>query len=174
MEDYLERWGLYKKDFAQSFDQLKLSKSVYDYLEKYIRAFPTPNGITFLGNPRITAQAMSRTVKEIYDQGKIRNRIRLIDVPTYLTQYGKSFQDTDREDALAGDLISSDIIIFQEIALTQWSSVQQAKLYTLLYERYSKGAPFFCTVSCTVEDLESHIGSSIFFRITDSSTFLEL
>ena len=172
MKSYLERWGLYEVDFNKSFDKLELSESIKSHLQKYIDSFPSPQGITFLGNPRITTQAMSRTVKEIYDRHKIRNRIRVVDVPTHLTNW--SNRDQDQEDALIRDVINSDIVIFQEIALTQWTNLQQAKLYTLLHERYSRGVPFFCTVSCDIDDLESYIGSSIFFRITDNSTFLEL
>ena len=72
------------------------------------------------------------------------------------------------------DLINSDLVILQELGLTKWNDMQKTKLYTLIYERYSRELPIFTTISCELNDLDIYIGSSNFFRIEDSCTFLEI
>lgn len=175
MIDHLKSWGLYPKDYSQTFKQLGLSNKILQFLTRYIKRFPISEGIVFQGNPKIAAKVAARTVRELLEGKKFKNRITVVDVPSYLIRSFNYIEDRiEMESRLSSDLLSSDLILFQEIALSQWNNEQQARLYTLIHERYSKGLPFFCTVSCSPADFERHVGGSNFFRIADGCTFLEL
>ncbi len=175
-KDYLKKWGFQKKDYSVPLTELGLTKPQRVHLESYAKAFPIAEGLVFQGPPKSVAKVSTRLIKDIYDAGNITDRITLIDVPTILLQFSSSsFEARENVEAgLLGDLHSSDLVIFQEIALAQWNEAQQARLYILLQQRYAKEKPFFCTVSCDEEAFEKHVGSSNFFRISDHCTFLEL
>ena len=175
-KDYLKRWGFQKKDWEKPLDTLGLSQAQLDHLMAYYKNFPEVDGLVFHGHPRTVAQVSTRLIKEIFSSDKVSNRITLIDVPSVLLQFSSSSFEarSTQETELLGDLNNSDLIVFQEIALAQWTEAQQARLYILLQQRYAKGLPFFCTVSCDEETFETHVGQSNFFRISDHCTFIEL
>ncbi len=175
-QNYLKLWGFQQKDYELNYKELKLSSAIIKHLEDYIANFPVSSGIVFQGNPKMATKAMAHTIKRIYDSGSFKNRVSIVDVPTYFTKVN-TLQYEERstvEARMAENVVNSDIVVFQEIGLTQWSPIQQTKLYTLLYERYSKELPIFCTVSCSAEALEDFIGKSNFFRLADACTFLDL
>ena len=175
-KDYLKLWGFQHKDYELNYGELKLSDAIIKHLEQYIKDFPVSAGIVFQGNPKLAAKTMAYTIKRIYDSGSFKNRVSIVDVPTYFTKVN-TLQYEERssvEARMAENVVNSDIVVFQEIGLTQWTPIQQTKLYTLLYERYSKDLPVFCTVSCSPDELEDFIGKSNFFRLADACTFLEL
>ena len=174
--NYLELWGLNEKDYAKNFTELGLSTSIIKFLTKYIDSFPTLGGVVFQSNPKVATRAMARTVMELYSSDKFKNRVSIIDVPSYLVRYN-SMDYSERataEGKMFENLVNSDLVVFQELGLTKWNSDQQTKLYTLLYERYSKKLPFFVTCGVPATELEINIGASNFFRVADECTFLEL
>ena len=146
-KDYLKLWGFQVQDYSQNFEELGLSSKVKSFLDNYIEKFPSEKGLVFKGHPRLATRVMSRVVKELYNLKKFRSRVVLIDIPTHLIRFRYvSIQEHSRRDSkLQDDLVNSDLVVFQEIGMSLWTSEQQAKLYTLIYERYSRHLPFFCT-----------------------------
>lgn len=176
MKDYLRLWGFYEKDYTKPLDKLNLSKGVLTFLRRYIEDFPSEEGIVFQGPPKLTARVMASTIKTLYDAKKFKNRVSVIDVPSFLLQFSSvSFEARAvYETKLLGDLNNSDLVVFQEIGLTEWTPAQCARLYILLQQRYSRRLPFFCTVSTSPGIFEQNVGSSNFFRVSDHCTFLEI
>ena len=175
-QKYLKLWGFKEADYEATYPQLGLSKKIIKYLEEYINHFPSTRGLAFIGNAKISTKTMGRTVKEIMDKGGFKNRVSIIDIPSYLTSFS-SVGNQERvrsEGKIKEDLINSDLVILQELGLTKWNDMQKTKLYTLIYERYSRDLPIFTTVSCELDNLEAFIGGSNLFRIEDSCSFLEL
>jgi hypothetical protein len=175
-QKYLKLWGLYEKDYESSFKDLELSPTIIDFLLEYINSFPGTGGIVFQGNPKLATKTMGRTVMELYKANRFKNRVSIVDIPSYLVRYGTmDFSERSMaEGKMFEDLVNSDLVVFQEMGLALWSTLQKTKLYTLLYERYSRKLPFFVTTSSGATELETHIGSSNFFRVADECTFLEL
>lgn len=175
-KDFLKLWGFYDKDLLSPLSKLNLTDPVLKHLESYISSFPVSGGLAFVGHPKTVARTMTRVVKDIYDLGSIHNRVTVIDVPSVLLQFtsGTFEARAEFETELLGNLNNSDIVVFQEVALTKWNDVQRARLYIMLQQRYAKGLPFFCTVSCDEETFEDHVGQSNFSRIADHCTFLEI
>ena len=175
-KNYLKLWGLYEKDYAKNFKDLGLTTAIIEFLTKYIDSFPDLGGIVFQSNPKLATRTMARTIMELYNSDKFKNRVSIIDIPSYLIRYGTmDFSErTVAEGKMFEDLVNSDLVAFQEMGLAQWNSVQQTKLYTLLYERYSRKLPFFVTTGTEPTQLENNIGASNFFRVADECTFLEL
>ena len=162
--------------YESTYQQLGLSPNIIKHIEKYITNFPSPRGLAFIGNAKVTTKTMGRTVKLLLDQGKFKNRGSIVDIPSYLLRINTlDFQERSSMEAkMEEDLVNSDLVILQEVGLTRWNDFQQTKLYTIIHERYSRERPVFVTVSCDVDDLEKSIGNSNFFRIEDSCDFLEL
>ena len=176
--DYLKEWGFLEMDWETPIEKLGLSGAQRVFIYDFIKTFPHPTsrGIVFQGHPKKAVQASTRIVAELYEQQKIKNRVKLIDIPSILLNFTKnSFESKDAQDSeLLGDLNNSDLIIFQEIALAQWTEAQQARLYIMLQQRYSRNLPFICTVNCDEETFEKNVGPSNFFRINDLCTFIEM
>ena len=174
-KNYLKLWGLHEKDYTKNFRDLGLSPSVIKFLTKYIGSFPDLGGIVFQSNPKLATRTMARTIMELHGSDKFKNRVSIVDIPSYLVRYGTmDFSERSvAEGKMFEDLVNSDLVVFQEMGLTQWNSAQQTKLYTLLYERYSRKLPFFVTTGISPAQLETNIGSSNFFRVADECTFLE-
>ena len=129
-----------------------------------------------MGNPKVITRTMARTCKEIFDKGSFKNRVCIIDVPSYLIGISSmDFGDRSREEAkINEDLMNSDLVIFQELGFTKWNEAQRTRLYTLIYKRYSNKLPMFITVNGTPELLEQNIGSSNFFRVADACQFIQI
>lgn len=174
--DYLKLWGFHEVDYNKNFNDLKISLKVKKFLKNYITEFPTEIGLVFKGHPRLTTKVMGRVIKELYDNKKFKSRVVLIDIPTHLIRFKfVSFQEhSRREIKLQEDLINSDLVVFQEIGMSPWTSEQQAKLYTLIYERYSRRLPFFCTSTTELGTFERNVGNSNFVRISDVCKFITL
>ena len=147
-----------------------------EYLDKFISSFPNDGSLCFLGNPKLVARTMAKTCKEIYDKGLFKNRVCIIDVPSYLIGISSmDFGDRSRQEAkINEDLLNSDLVIFQELGFTKWNEAQKTRLYTLIYTRYSNQLPMFVTVNGTPDQLEENIGSSLFFRVADACKFIQL
>ena len=176
IKKYLKLWGFKETDYESTYQQLGLSPNIIKHIEKYITNFPSPRGLAFIGNAKVTTKTMGRTVKLLLDQNKFKNRVSIVDIPSYLLRINTlDFQERSSMEAkMEEDLVNSDLVILQEVGLTRWNDFQQTKLYTIIHERYSRERPVFVTVSCDVDDLEKSIGNSNFFRIEDSCDFLEL
>lgn len=175
-KNFLKLWGFHEKDLLNPLSKLNLTDPVLRHLESYIVNFPASEGLAFVGHPKIVARTMARVVKDIYDRGSIHNRVTVIDVPSMLLQFTSSTFEAraESETELLGNLDNSDLVVFQEIALTKWNDIQRARLYIMLQRRYSKGLPFFCTVGCDEETFGDYVGQSNFFRISDHCMFIEL
>ena len=175
-KDYLKLWGFHENPKGTTLDTMKLSEAQVIHLKKFIEDFPKTKGLVFVGHPRLVNEVSTQVLSEIFKAGKIKNIITLIDIPSELLQFSKSsFENRDSQESdLLRDLNNSDLVILQEIALAQWTEAQQARLYIMLNQRYSKGLPIICTVSCDIETFESHVGLSNFYRISDQCTFIEL
>lgn len=175
-KDYLKLWGFKEKDYEKTFSDLQLSKGVEKYLNEYIDTFPNGGGLCFMGNPKVITRTMARTCKEIYDKGLFKNRVCLLDVPSYLIGINSmDFGDRSREEAKINEnLINSDLFILQELGFTKWNEAQRTRLYSLIYKRYSNHLPMIITVNGTPSSLEENIGSSNFFRVADACKFIQL
>jgi len=175
-KDFLKLWGLQKNDYGTPLEELNLSKPQLTHLKAYSDLFPESEGLVFQGHPKSVAKTSTRLIKDLFDMKKISNRVTIIDVPSVLLQFSTaSFEAKESaESNLISNLTNSDLVVFQEIALAQWTEAQQARLYILLQYRYAKEKPFFCTVSCDEDTFEKHVGQSNFFRISDHCTFIEL
>ncbi len=169
-------WGFKEIDYETTYQELGISVGVRKHLDKYISTFPTDSGLCFMGNPKSVTRTMARTCKEIYDKGLFKNRVCIIDVPSYLIGISSmDFKDRATKEAkINEDLINSDLVVFQELGFTKWNEAQRTRLYTLIYKRYSNQLPMFITVSCSPEVLETNIGSSNFFRVADACNFIQL
>ena len=86
-QKYLKLWGFKEADYEATYQQLGLSKKIIKYLEEYINHFPSTRGLAFIGNAKISTKTMGRTVKEIMDKGGFKNRVSIIDIPSYLTSF---------------------------------------------------------------------------------------
>ena len=176
IKKYLKLWGFKETDYESTYSQLGLSPTIIKHIEKYIDSFPTPRGLAFIGNAKVTTKTMGRTVEQLLRKGRFKNRVSIVDIPSYLLRINTlDFQERSSMEAkMEEDLVNSDLVILQEVGLTRWNEFQQTKLYTIIHERYSRELPIFVTVSCDIDDLEASIGNSNFFRIEDSCDFLEL
>ena len=125
-KDYLKLWGFKEKDYEKTFSDLQLSKGVEKYLNEYIDTFPNGGGLCFMGNPKVITRTMARTCKEIYDKGLFKNRVCLLDVPSYLIGINSmDFGDRSREEAKINEnLINSDLFILQELCFIPFCKAQ--------------------------------------------------
>jgi len=172
---YLQFWGFRIEDYRRSFNQLGLSNSQIKALEEYIASFPKSGGLVLIGSPKIAQKVSSRIIYELYNKKLFKNRVAIIDIPSFLvraTSFDKEI--TEAEGKMREDLANSDIVILQELDLSKWTSIQQTKLYTLIYGRYSKRLPMLFTATKPPGEIENNIGASTFFRIKDLCKFIDL
>ena len=123
-KNYLKLWGLYEKDYESSFTDLDLSISIIDFIKKYIVSFPNSGGIVFQGDPKLATKTMGRTIMELYQANQFKNRVSIIDVPSYLVRYstmGFSERST-AEGKMFEDLVNSDLVVFQEMGCCFYSA----------------------------------------------------
>jgi hypothetical protein len=176
MKDYLKLWGFREEHYSKKFKELNLKSSHIKYLNNYIDNVFPKRGLIFLGHPKVVLESVSVTVKMLYENNKFNNRVSIIDIPTYLTNYFSidSGERVGMENKVVEDLANSDLVVLQEMGLAKWTSNQQTRLYTLLNDRYTNGLPLFGTSSCTVGELEDRVGTPNFFRIADSCEVLNI
>lgn len=172
---YLHKWGFRVEDYRRSFKQLGISDSQVSFLEDFVASFPGSGGLALVGSPKLATQITARLVYVLYEKKKFRNRVTIVDVPSFLVK-ATSF---DREETLADykvyeKVANADLVVLQEIDLAQWTNIQQTKLYTLIYGRYSKRLPIIFTATNPPHIIEKRIGASTFFRIKDLCKFLDL
>ena len=174
-KSYLHKWGFRVEDYRRSFKQLQLSDLQVKTLEEYIASFPSSGGLVLVGSPKIAQAVSTRIVYELYELEKFKNRVTIIDVPSFLVRSNSfSTESTEVENKTREDITNADLVILQEVDLAQWTSIQQTKLYTLIYERYSKRQPMIFTATSTPSDIEKRVGMSTFYRIKDLCKFLAL
>ena len=93
---------------------------VEKYLQEYIDNFHNGGSLCFMGNPKIITRTMARTCKEIYDRGLFKNRVCLLDVPSYLIGINSlDFGDRSREEAKINEnLINSDLFLHTKLTIS--------------------------------------------------------
>ena len=79
-----------------------------------------------------------------------------------------------QENKLRENLLNSDITIFQEISIADWTVAQQARLYTIINARYQPRLPFIATCTEDEDLLEERIGSPNFYRLSDNGSIIDL
>jgi DNA replication protein DnaC len=177
-EKYLKQWGFHPKDFAKPLGKLGLSPAVLGWLKNYIEKFGdhTEEGIVLIGNPRITAQIVSRIVFDLAMKEKFKHQVTMLDIPTYIVRYPlfEQYEKAQKETHLFDLMALCDLVIFQEMGMNQLTPTQQTRLYTLIQARYSARKPFIVTAPCDVETLEMNLGQSIQYRIISPNTILEI
>ena len=177
-EQYLKRWGFHPKDFNKPLDELGLTGPVLQWLTKYEERFnqDTEEGIVLMGNPRITSQVTSRLVLDMVKRKAITKRVISVDIPTYLIRYQlyDISEKAQQEQKLFELMDLCDLVIYQEMGLTQLTPTQQSRLYTLIQARYAARKPFIVTTVCDAETLELNLGQSIYYRIVSPNQILEL
>jgi len=173
-EQYLKTWGFLPRYYLKEFPPLK--PKIKSFIDSYLDNFPTPGGdsILFIGGASIINHLIGRMVYLLtVEKNKVRHKITVLDIPKTLTYYVLNM-DIGSTFKMFTDLEGSDLIIFQEIGLNKWSQAQQARLYVLLNERYSKNKPFFCTSSLGLQELSDNIGLANYDRLADLCTTLDV
>ena len=68
---------------------------------------------------------------------------------------------------------NSDLVVFKELALEQWTSRQRTYLYTWLQDRFSQSIPSIFTSNKPDDEIEAMIGDANMAMITQGSVFIE-
>lgn len=154
------------------------SSNIVKFLNGYIEKFPGEGkGIFLFGTPRLIHYTLSQIVWQLLQRQAIQSQAFLLDVPTYIVdQFHGALEGDLKEQQLKikTQLKNSNLFVFDEVALSSWTPNQQLRVYAMVNTRYQLGLPSIFTSSKTMDETVDSLIDSIYFRIEESCTFLEL
>lgn len=179
---YMKNWG-----FNPNLVRLKkpwildsppqFSQVLRTYLDEYITTFPDSGNIFLTGPPKLIHHILSNIVWQLIKTEKIHSQAFLLDVPTYIVDqfYGAMEGDQREQQAkIKTQLATSDLFVFDEIALNNWTANQQLRIYAMVNTRYQQQGNSIFTSSKSLEETVDSLMDSTYYRMEENCTFLDL
>lgn len=177
----LGRWGfnssLINPHNPWSNPNLGVSKEVISFLEDYLQKFPSSQNMLLSGAPRKTHYILSNLFYRLFLADKLHHKISLIDIPTLIVDQfhrGSELDQREQIDDISTQIHSSDIVVFQEIALNNWTPNQQTRIYALINKRYQLQKPTIFTSSKTIDETADALIEPTYYRIEENCTYIDL
>jgi len=177
---YMEKWG-FNPDLIKTStpwsNEPPLSENVIKFLREYIGKFPEASNLFLIGSPRSIQRVLSNIIAQLILNSKLRNQAFFLDVPTYIVDQFYSSPEGDQKEQqfqVKSQLNKSDLFVFNEISLNNWTSNQQLRIYSMVNTRYQLQLPCIYTSSKSDQETVEALIDSTYYRIEEKSTFLKL
>ena len=160
---------------AQAFNQLKtIEEDIENFVTQgknlYIHSTNTGNGKSSWALRFIQAY-----FDKIWFKSALRCRALFINVPRFLLALKDNISDkSEYVTHIKENIITSDIIIWDDIATKQTSIFESENLYSMIEARIAEGKSNIFTSNLTADEMHKALGDRLYSRIVNLSQDIEL
>jgi DNA replication protein DnaC len=129
---------------------------------------------TGTGKTLNACRAMSEYFKRRAFESNLECLGVFINIPTFLEDIRKSYDKKEFQEDILPDLLSADIVIFDDIGAEKPSEWVKERLYTIINQRVDSGQCNIFTSNLSLEKIEDILGSRIASRIYGCTEQIEL